>query len=153
MSFFPLALRFDKVRPWSAGMDSVILSHYHPWSREIMYLVASVRTSVCPSAISQLNCLTYNLDFWHEGWHSWHLDITDYCHLPSRSKIMSRLQVKGQCQICGMQQSILGARLAEMVDYSQVWAKEDCYQSEEFVCVSVIKGLLWIISQTWSISF
>ncbi len=91
------------------------------------------------------------------------LNITNYYYLPffevkvkGEVKVIGqghRSGVKGQCQICGMQQSILGARFAEMVDYSQVWAKEDCYQSEEFVCVSVIRGLVWIISQTWSISF
>ncbi len=44
-------------------------------AREIMYLVASVcqsvracvRPSVCLSPLSQLNCLTYDLDIWYVG--------------------------------------------------------------------------------------
>ncbi len=32
-------------------------------------------------------------------------------------------------------------------------AKMDCNQSMEFFCVSVVWGLMWIISWTWSISF
>ncbi len=35
---------------------------------EIIRLVASVCPSVCPWMLSQLNGLTHDLDFWHEGW-------------------------------------------------------------------------------------
>ncbi len=34
---------------------------------EIIRLVAPVRPSVCPSMLSRLNRLTFDLDFWHEG--------------------------------------------------------------------------------------
>ncbi len=36
-------------------------------AREIMYLVASVRPSVRPSALSRQNRLTYDLDIWYVG--------------------------------------------------------------------------------------
>ncbi len=38
-----------------------------PRSREIMYLVASVRPSVRLCVLSWLNCLAFHLDFWHGG--------------------------------------------------------------------------------------
>ncbi len=44
----------------------------------------------------------------------------------------SRSWVKGQCQISGMQRSILGARLCQV----QQRAMKCHYQSKEFVCVS-----------------
>ncbi len=41
-------------------------------AREIMYLVSSLRLSVClsirPWTLSRLNCLTYDLDSWFVGW-------------------------------------------------------------------------------------
>ena len=40
---------------------------YRPQSREIMYLVASIRTSVCRLPFSWLNRLTYGHDIWYVG--------------------------------------------------------------------------------------
>ncbi len=48
----------------SAGMCYIFIDRK---AREIMYLVASVRPSVRLSDISQLNRLTYDLDFWYGG--------------------------------------------------------------------------------------
>ena len=38
-------------------------------ARDIMYLVASIRLSVCPFVmLSCLNCLNFDLHFWYAGW-------------------------------------------------------------------------------------
>ena len=36
-------------------------------AEEVILLVPSVCLLVCPSALSQLNRLTYDLDIWHGG--------------------------------------------------------------------------------------
>ncbi len=113
---------------------------YWPRSREIMYLVASV----CRYPLSWLNCLTYDLDIRYVGWlwlgwdcrsRSWsnaknHVLTSLLPSFKVRVKII--LKVKGQIQISGWQQSILGARLCRV----QQRAQKNHDQSNVFVCVA-----------------
>ena len=90
-------------------------------ARDIMRLVASV----CPSALSRLNRLTYDLDIWYVGrprpWlgHVPEIVLFNHCYIAlgsrcgSRSEVRVKVKVKGYDQISGMQRSILGARFAE----------------------------------------
>ncbi len=66
-----------------------------------------------------------------------------------RSGSRSWIKVKGQGQISGAQQSILGARLCRV----QQRAIKGHYQSKVFVCVSVISGHMRIIKRMRSIGF
>ncbi len=61
-----------------------------------------------------------------------------------RSKV--RVNVTGQGKISGGQRSILGAQSAAK-------SNSPHYQSEVFVCVSVISGHMWIIARMQAIVF
>ncbi len=101
---------------WSCMMFNLIIERK---AREMMYLVASVRLSVCPSVhssdLSRLNRLTYDLDFrsWGLPWpwlgwdcrsRSWvkiqgqklKIVFWPHCCLALRSKV--RIEVKGRGQ-------------------------------------------------------
>ena len=75
-----------------------------------MHLVSSICrfVFVCLSELSCLNCLTFDLDFWHGDRPSPRLGL-DF-----RSRSGSRSRVGGKCQgqINGAQRSILGTRLS-----------------------------------------
>ena len=130
-----------------------------------MYLVASVHLFVRLSKQSCLNRLTFDLDFQY-AWGNVDLGqagivgqgrsrmlkivFRHHCLLP-----LPCFKVKGQGQMFCMQQSILGAWLAECrkgncpklsskagsLPVRCFLAKRGHYQSDEFFCVSVTRGI------------
>ncbi len=85
--------------------------------------------------------------------------ITIYTLLWSQGQRLRLSQVKGRGQSQGQRLRsnvscvLVGIAVQQKVIALKFWAKEDHYQPRDFVCVSVIKGLMHIIWRTQSIGF
>ncbi len=134
--------------------------YYSPWSREVKYLVASV---CLPSVCS--HCWTVDLDFWHKCW-PWPWQGFD-----SRSRSKSNwlnvfwhhylspftllVKFKDWRQMSEGERSVFGAQQAECGkrEFPSGLEKKRTNASLDFDCVSVIRGLMGIISRMQSIGF